>query len=134
MGHLIGVLWVLTVGQYLDDRSISEDPKMYLHSYGNRLRKVSKSEYKSVITRSPHLFESYFSQYQSWRDRALECAKKCLDNKKDVMIITLDFKSFFYSVDIDKESFIKIYSDAIVEGKQLSLIHISSHQMLPESH
>lgn len=118
MGHLIGVLWVLTVGQYLDDRSISEDPKMYLHSYGNRLRKVSKSEYKSVITRSPHLFESYFSQYQSWRDRALECAKKCLDNKKDVMIITLDFKSFFYSVDIDKESFIKIYSDAIVEGKQ----------------
>ena len=57
-------------------------------------------------------FEPYFSQYESWRDRGLERAKERLDDKQDAVILTLDFKRFYYSVDMletDFENFLKSY-------------------------
>lgn len=96
VGHILGVAWVLLVGAFLD-KEISEN------SYGNRL-KVDLLREDNMPSNSPYLFEPYFSQYESWRDKGLEQAKKMLTNNKSVIMMTLDFSRFFYSVNIDEEN------------------------------
>lgn len=100
-GHVLGTLWVLTIGLVLD----KEQDGMYEHSYGNRLRKTLINPNSGEITYSPGLFEPYFAQYEKWRDYGLEKARNRLDDKQDAMILTLDFKSFYYSVHLEKNHF-----------------------------
>lgn len=109
-GHILGTLWVFTIGSFLDDRGKNEILKMYEHSYGNRLRKNLFSK-DGKITKSPYLFEPYFSQYESWRNKALEYAKENLEKKRDILILSLDLKSFFYSVDFSEAYLQKIYNE-----------------------
>ena len=105
-GHILGTLWILSIGLRLDKNSDGDNPNgMYEHSYGNRLRKTLINEVSNDVTYSPGLFEPYFAQYESWRDYALECAKERLDDRQDAIILTLDFKSFYYSVHLDQEDF-----------------------------
>lgn len=100
-GHILGVLWILSVGIELDKNSDDKNPSgMYEHSYGNRLKQTLFNEEIGDITYSPGLFEPYFSQFESWRDHGLDKAKERLDDKQDAIILTLDFKSFYYSVDL----------------------------------
>ena len=108
-GHILGALWVLTVGSCLDDRDDPDHSLMYEHSYGNRLRKNLYNPDSGMVTYSPYLFEPYFSQYESWRDTALTHAKERLNSNQDALILTLDFRNFFYSVHISKEDFSDIY-------------------------
>lgn len=110
VGHILGTLWVLTIGLVLD----KEQDTMYEHSYGNRLRRTLVNPNSGEITYSPGLFEPYFAQYERWRDHGLEKAKKSLDDKQDAIILTLDFKSFYYSVHLEKchfESILKCMDD-----------------------
>lgn len=105
-GHILGALWVLTFGAALDKNTSADNPDgMYEHSYGNRLRKKLLNDETKDYTFAPGLFEPYFSQYESWRDIALEKAKERLKDEQDALILTLDFKSFYYSVDIPKHMF-----------------------------
>lgn len=111
MGQLLGVLWILTIGAQIDNRIDPEKAWMYEHSYGNRLRKNLIDKKNSSISHSPYLFEPYFSQYQSWRDKALSYAEERLDAQQDALILMLDLRSFFYSVHISEEKFKSIYTD-----------------------
>ena len=108
-GHILGTLWVLIIGACLDGRDDPEHCLMYEHSYGNRLRKNLYHPDSGKVTYSPYLFEPYFSQYESWRDTALAHAKERLDSNQDALILTLDFRNFFYSVHISEEDFSEIY-------------------------
>lgn len=120
-GHILGTLWVLTIGSFLDDREKNENLKMYEHSYGNRLRKNLFSK-DGKITKSPYLFEPYFAQYESWRNKALEYAKENLEKKRDVLILSLDLKSFFYSVDFSEAYLQKIYDEYAEENGENTCI------------
>ena len=107
-GHILGALWVLEFGVKLDQNAGETTDTyegMYPHSYGNRLKKNLINKETNTYTYAPGLFEPYFSQYQSWRDHALDYAKERLNDKQDALILTLDFKSFYYSVDIQKPVF-----------------------------
>lgn len=106
-GHILGVLWVLSIGKELDKNCEESMDGMYEHSYGNRLKKNLINPESGDITYSPYLFEPYFSQYESWRDRGLARAKERLNDKQDAVILTLDLKSFYYSVNFQKEDFDK---------------------------
>lgn len=117
-GQLLGVLWILTVGVYLDDRNDPNHATMYEHSYGNRLRKTLYNE-NDEVTYSPYLFEPYFSQYQSWRDIALSYAEQRLDAKQDALILMLDLRSFFYSVHISDKDFFGILNDLPMDALPL---------------
>ena len=89
-------------GYYWSD--LDNENNMYKHSYGNRLRKtlVDKND---EVTFFPNLFQPYFSQYENWRDKGLTVAKDCVRDGSDVVIITMDLKRYFYSVDFHKEEF-----------------------------
>ena len=104
-GHILGVLWIMLVGYRIDKQ-------VYMNSYGNRIRKQLYNELSNQPTYSPYLFEPYFMQYESWRDKALDNAKKVLNNGQDVVVLTMDFKRFYYSVDMDKEAFLLLIDDA----------------------
>lgn len=109
-GHILGGLWLLLVG-YRVDRN------MYAHLYGNRIRKKMYNEFSEEPTYSPYLFEPYFQQYEGWRDTAMNEAMQHLHIGQDVVVLTLDFKRFYYSVDITKELFDGIYAEEI-DGKE----------------
>ncbi len=107
-GHILGALWVLEFGVKLDQNAgetAGTYEGMYAHSYGNRLKKNLINKETGTYTYAPGLFEPYFSQYQSWRDYALDYAKERLKDKQDALILTLDFQSFYYSVDIQGPMF-----------------------------
>lgn len=108
-GHILGTLWVMIIGACLDDRDDPDRALMYEHSYGNRLRKNLYNPDSGMVTYSPYLFEPYFSQYESWRDTALAHAKERLNGNQDALILTLDFRNFFYSVHISEEDFDGIF-------------------------
>lgn len=96
-GMILGVLWIMMIGWQLD--------KAYTNCYGNRIRKTLYNEFSKEPTFSPALFEPYFQNYESWRDQALTLAQKCMQ-QDDVLILTLDFKRYYYSVDVS-EKFMK---------------------------
>ena len=111
-GYILGVAWVLCVGYLLDKQ-------VYEHSYGNRLRKNLLDDHTQKPTYSPYLFEPYFQQYESWRDTALEYAKKTLDKDQDVVLLTLDFRRFFYQVNVESSALMELIRQTI-KDKELA--------------
>lgn len=106
-GHILGVLWLILIGYRVDKN-------MYVNSYGNRIRKKLYSEFSEEPTYSPYLFEPYFQQYEGWRDKAMDEAIHHLHLGQDVVVLTLDFRRFYYSVDITKRLIDGIYEEEIV--------------------
>ena len=98
-GHILGVLWILLIGRYLD-----EDGKMYKHSYGNRLRRSMFKKGKKP-TYYPGMFEPYFSQYTAWRDNGIDIAREHLDKGDDIIILTMDLQRYYYSVNYQQDEF-----------------------------
>lgn len=119
-GHILGVLWLLLIGYRVDQN-------MYAHSYGNRIRKKMCNEFSEEPTYSPYLFEPYFQQYEGWRDTAMNESLQHLHAGQDVVILTLDFKRFYYSVDVTEELFDGIYEEEIVlteaDSEELKALH-----------
>ncbi|GKX65926.1 hypothetical protein [Inconstantimicrobium mannanitabidum] len=97
-GHLLGVLWILYIGKLIDSN-------VYKCSYGNRLSEKLISEDTGEANFTNTLFKPYFTQYESWRDYGLEKAQEHLKLSKDVIILTMDFRRFFYSVHFEEENF-----------------------------
>lgn len=110
-GHILGVLWLMLVGYRVDQ-------KIYKHSYGNRIRSNLYNELSEEPTYSPYLFEPYFQQYESWRDKAMDEALHYLRSGQDVVVLTLDFKRFFYSLDISVELMEELYKEAELEDDE----------------
>ena len=104
MGYILGVLWVMLIGKHIDK-------KIFDNSYGNRLKEVKSLG--DVQAFSPYLFKPYFEQYESWRDNALKCAENLLNSHQDTLLITLDFKSFYYSINVDHEHFASLNPQSI---------------------
>lgn len=103
-GHILGVLWIMLIGYQIDK-------EVYEHSYGNRIRKNLINELSEAPTYSPYLFEPYFVQYESWRDKALSEAQNHMKLGQDIVIITMDFERYYYSIDADEDVFKKIFEE-----------------------
>jgi hypothetical protein len=107
-GQILGVLWILFLG-------INIDNNLYDCSYGNRLKKKLCDEDSGLASFSPYLFKPYYEQYESWRDIGLKHAQEIMKKNQNVLILTMDFKKFFYSVHFSKEIFDKFYTDYVSE-------------------
>ena len=92
--HIIEVLWCLVIGPILDE-DLSEC------CYGNRLHDSAKefTQQKSARKSRP-LFKYYVRQYGSWRDQALSVATDIHKNNENVVLLSLDLKSYYYNVDL----------------------------------
>ena len=120
-GHLLAILWILYIGKILDSN-------VYKCSYGNRLNEKLVNEETGRAKFSNSLFKPYFAQYESWRDYGLEKAQEYLKNSKDVIILTMDFTRFFYSVNFEEKDFdnyLDLYLDNVkkdISSEQINII------------
>ncbi|MBI5680092.1 MAG: hypothetical protein HZC47_04270 [Methanobacterium sp.] len=99
--HILGTLWILRSGWVLDHR-LNEN------IHGNRINEdvLSKiisceRENSKYSEPTPFLFEPYFKRYQVWRDEGLDSVEKLLNKKENAIMLSLDFKEYYYTSTID---------------------------------
>lgn len=80
---IIATIWTTRISNYLN---ISSD------NYGYVVPSAKNSKL---------LFEPYFNKYQEWRDKGINAAKQQIERGNNVLIITLDIKNYFHSVQVD---------------------------------
>lgn len=108
---LVDILWTLLVGP-LFDNNLSKD------CYGNRLKAKGYSLVEpSGSSDSKDVFVSYISQYNDWRNGAIETAKRVTTEGDNVAIVSLDIKQYFYNIDIDFER-ICTEIESVVDNKE----------------
>lgn len=110
--HILGVLWVMEFGIILDKKLIN-------NCFANRLKSYINQESDEGI--SPFLFEPYFKKYEKWRDSALDVAQQHLDGGKDVLIISLDIKSYYYYANIDFKDIIETIQNELIDQQAIEL-------------
>lgn len=94
-GHIIGILWILTIGYKMDN-------VLDQNCYGNRLNDNLMFDNQKT-TASPNLFKPYFSQYENWRNQGLKMAENIVNNQQKSVIITmLDLTRYYYNIEITK--------------------------------
>lgn len=95
-GHILGMLWILLVGYKLDEKLVC--------CYGNRIKERLYND-KGEVSFSPYTFQPYYQNYEMWRDEALDIAQRLINddkNTQNALILTIDFKRYYYSVDISE--------------------------------
>ena len=114
--HLIEVLWCLVVGPIMEE-GLKEC------CYGNRLDDSAKNFIQEAgeakLQNSRALFKYYVDQYGSWRDQALKAAEEISEKDEDVALLSLDFESYFYQVEIDFREIRERIEEALGDNDQL---------------
>lgn len=104
-GHILGMLWIMLVGDEID--------KTFNWCYGNRI-KENLYDAKGEFNFSPYVFQPYYVNYESWRDEALNITQNIINDKNNfsnAIVLTMDFKRYYYSVDITKKFMEDIFKD-----------------------
>lgn len=96
--HLLDTLWTLLLGKIVFDQNLLGNG-----CYGNCLDNYviyNKSEdfFDSINFEKNKLFKIYFNQYCSWKNNAIDAVKVNNRKKKNTALVSLDVKSFYYSV------------------------------------
>lgn len=121
--HLLETVWTLFIAKIVNDNNVVQGC-----SYGNAIDdKVlfdnTIDDLKgSIRFKKNRLFKIYFPQYCDWKNNAINEVDK---NKKDknTVLVSLDIKSFFYSVCWKFEMLDRIIQDDRLDGlKQLTSI------------
>lgn len=97
--HILSGLWINCIGHQFD-------AKLSPHAFGSRVRryaadraagqKVGPYQYEAVGT-----FEPYFQPYRRWRDEGIKAIDDALKGDDSVVALTLDFSSYYHSIDPD---------------------------------
>lgn len=90
--HIITVLWILHEGYVLHGDYDTDNYAYFLE--------LNPDDNK--VVNGLRLFKPYFSQYQRWRDKGLDIAKKIAEEDTDVVILSLDIKGYYYNINYDK--------------------------------
>jgi len=91
--HICAAVWTFELGYKLE-------VGLSLEPYGNKfdLRKDGDDYQLAEGLKS---YKPYFSQYQSWRDKAVQAAKDLVERDKNALVLGLDIKDFYHSVRLD---------------------------------
>lgn len=123
--HVVSILWIEYVGVKLVPQ-ISKDNYAYKLNVG-----TDEFEQHVTIKDGLMLFHPYFIGYQEWRDNALEEAKRLLKSNKDVTMLSLDIRRYYYSARINVPKLVESYlvnkedydEDVAFFSNLLQLIH-----------
>ena len=89
--HILCVLWIMEGG-------FSLEKEMKKKPFGNRLELNEKQD---RLLGGFALFKPYYKLYQNWRDKAFEKAIQLVEDEKNVLILSLDVKDYYPSVQVD---------------------------------
>ena len=90
--HVLSTLWVMGVGALLEELSSEDSYGWTLHSQATNIQ-------------SKQLFKYYVPQYSSWRDQAIKCVRRTVqEDDQNATLVGLDIKEFYYHIDVDWDS------------------------------
>ena len=97
---ILDFLWTLLLGKIVVDNKT--DNKF---SYASRFKKSvfhsnDKNLFSGIDFASNRCFEPYFKLYSKWRDNAFDTVK-AKQAETDIVMMSLDMKSFYYSVEFN---------------------------------
>ena len=111
--HIYDTLWTIFAAKMEKDKNI-----LSYDVYGNTINTTALLTKDNKISfNDRRLFNRYFYKYTDWRNNAFNALEKNYNNKNDSILISLDIKSYFYSVAIN--------------FKKLS-IYFHNHELLKE--
>jgi hypothetical protein len=96
--HILSALWINMIGHKFD-------AKLNDSCYGARLRRIRNDELFIDKQDNPfHIsaigsFSPYFQPYQKWRNDGLKAIRGELEKDRDVIAVSLDFKSYYHFID-----------------------------------
>lgn len=95
--HVISALWINMVGHRFD-------AILSASAYGSRVRRYSLLGDEGDRVGGYHIdatgsFEPYFEPYKAWRDNGMQAIKTSLAEGQPVIAVTLDFSSYYQSID-----------------------------------
>ena len=97
--HIISTLWVMKIGQYIDEK-FSKD------IYGSRLIRIKPTDTSSCEfdlssqefnIDSARIYEQYQYKYQNWRNNSFKSIRE-LHKISSVIAITMDISKFYHSI------------------------------------
>lgn len=91
--HILDTLFTVFLGKI----SLDNDVLTY-DVYGNTLNNSSLFNNGDIIFENRNLFNRYFNNYSKWRNNAFSTLEEQYKLKKDSVLISLDIKSYYYSV------------------------------------
>ncbi|MBR6429103.1 MAG: hypothetical protein IKS43_05560 [Clostridia bacterium] len=95
---ILDTIWMLMIGKIayqgeaISSAAYANKPRV------SQLYNDCEDLYEGIDFSSNRLFIPYFKQYSSWRDSAFRMLKERNDKKQDSILISLDIKSYYYSV------------------------------------
>lgn len=101
--YILDAFWTLLIGK-----------KFYDEKYSYKYVKANNFAYNlfnesdgldGIDFDSLKLYQPYYKNYISWKNGAINKANQLYKNNKDLMIISLDLTSYFYTVNIDFNMF-----------------------------
>lgn len=128
--HLVTVLWIMKGGYLLEE-------EMKVKPYGNKLELKSDD---TGIVEGLRLFKPYYKRYQMWRDNAFKKAKQIISENENVLLVSLDVKEYYPSVNLDFFEIEKLFEREInddielEEMKFLNLILKNIHKKYARIH
>lgn len=94
--YLLDTIWALVLSKIaFDNRILSYDV------YGNTVNVSAVFQNGEINFENRLLFNRYFFKYTDWRNKAFDELERLYDRKKDALLVSLDIKSYFYSVAFD---------------------------------
>lgn len=99
--YIIDFLWTLLIGKIVNSQT-----NILLHASATAFKKSlynnKEDLFEGIDFNSNRAFEPYYGLYTSWRNNAFETIQKN-NTETDSLLLCLDLKSFYYSVDFDFE-------------------------------
>lgn len=92
--YILDTLWSVFLGKMDSDNHI-----ISTHAYGNTINQSIYYDNSSEINFDSRLFfNRYFNKYTEWRNNAFSAIENNYESNKDSLLISIDIKSYFYSV------------------------------------
>ena len=92
--HIIDCLWTVFAAKMDKDKHL-----LSYNVFGNTINMSALFPSDEEIHHEGRvLFNRYFNKYTDWRNKAFDALEKNYINQKDSVLISLDIKSYFYSV------------------------------------
>ena len=91
--HILDALWTVFLAKMDNDHKV-----LSYNVYGNTINKTALFSDDNIDFESRVLFNTYFNKYSDWRNNAFESLETQYRFKRDSVLISLDIKSYFYSV------------------------------------
>lgn len=101
--HILDTLWTVCLGKIVHDEKI-----LSTNCYANKLKNLYKNNYVDFY--SNRLFEPYFNNYAKWRNKSFEVTERNYNNGNHSILISIDIKSYYYSINLKFRSFDKLFS------------------------